>query len=137
MPLSLGIYSEKTIIKSDTCKKYIYVHILHQMTHAPQCSLQHYLQQPGHGDSDGQESACNVGDPGSISGSGRSPREGPATHCIPLPGESHGQRSLMDYGPWGRRESAATNTFTFRTRKQSKCPSTDERIKKIRHMYTR
>ena len=30
------------------------------MTHVPQCSLQHYLQQPGHGDSDGQEPACNV-----------------------------------------------------------------------------
>ena len=86
------------------------------MTHVPQCSLQHYLQQPGHGDSDGQEPACNVGDPGSISGLGRSPREGMATHSIPLSGESHGQRSLMDYSPWGHRESAMTNTFTFRTR---------------------
>ena len=28
------------------------------------------------GGSDGKESACNAGDPGSISGSGRSPREG-------------------------------------------------------------
>ena len=28
------------------------------------------------GSSDGKESACNVGDPGSISGSGRSPGEG-------------------------------------------------------------
>ena len=27
-------------------------------------------------DSDGKESACNVGDPGSILGLGRSPREG-------------------------------------------------------------
>ena len=25
-----------------------------------------------------------------------------------LPGESHGQRSLVGYGPWGRRESAMT-----------------------------
>ena len=30
--------------------------------------------------SDGKESACNVGDMGSISGSGRSPGEGMATH---------------------------------------------------------
>ena len=28
------------------------------------------------GGSDGKESACNVGDPGSVSGSGRSPGEG-------------------------------------------------------------
>jgi len=29
-----------------------------------------------HGDSDGKESACNVGDPGLIPGLGRSPGEG-------------------------------------------------------------
>ena len=28
------------------------------------------------GGSDGKESACNAGDPGSVSGSGRSPEEG-------------------------------------------------------------
>ena len=33
--------------------------------------MHHDLYFPG--DSDGKESACNVGDPGSISGSGRSP----------------------------------------------------------------
>ena len=33
-----------------------------------------YLGFPG--GSDGKESACNTGDPGSIPGSGRSPREG-------------------------------------------------------------
>ena len=27
----------------------------------------------------------------------------------PLPGESHGQRSLASYGPWGRKESDRTN----------------------------
>ena len=32
------------------------------------------------GGSDGNESACNAGDPGSIPGSGRSPGEGNATH---------------------------------------------------------
>ena len=25
-----------------------------------------------------------------------------------LPGESHGQRSLVSYGPWGRKESDTT-----------------------------
>ena len=37
------------------------------------------------GGSDSKESACSAGDPGLISGSGRSP--------IFLPGDSHGQRS--------------------------------------------
>ena len=32
------------------------------------------------GGSDSKESACSAGDPGSISGSGRSPGEGMATH---------------------------------------------------------
>ena len=53
----------------------------------------------GYGSSCGKESACNSGDPGSIPGSGRSPREGNSY----LPGESHGQRSLEDYSPWSRR----------------------------------
>ena len=32
-----------------------------------------------------------------------------------LPGETHGQRSLMGYSPWGRRvrRHSATNTLTF------------------------
>ena len=54
--------------------------------------------------SDGKESACNVGDLGSIPGSGRSPGGG---HGLPtpvfLPGEFHGQRSLTGYRPCGRR----------------------------------
>ena len=97
------------------------------------------------GGSDGKESACNAGDPGSIPGSGRSSREGidyplqyswaslvaqmvknlpacgrpgfdPWVGKIPwrrvwqsvpifLPGESHGQRSLVGYSPWGRKQS--------------------------------
>ena len=48
------------------------------------------------GGSDGKESACNVGDLGSIPGLGRSPREenGNPTPLF-LPGESHGWRSLV------------------------------------------
>ena len=34
---------------------------------------------------------------GSIPESGRSPREGPGTSVVFLPGESHGQRSLAVY----------------------------------------
>ena len=33
--------------------------------------------------------------------------EGVATHSIILPGESHGQRSLVGYSPWGHEESDA------------------------------
>ena len=29
-----------------------------------------------------------------------------------LPGESHGQRSLVSYGPWGRKESDTTERLT-------------------------
>ena len=31
-----------------------------------------------------------------------------ATHSIFLPGESHGQKSLAGYSPWGRKESDTT-----------------------------
>ena len=34
--------------------------------------------------------------------------EGMATHSSILPGESHGQRCLVGYSPWGRRESDMT-----------------------------
>ena len=48
----------------------------------------------------GKESACNARDPGSISGSGRSPggRHGNSLHCSCLE-NSHGQRSLVGYSP--------------------------------------
>ena len=57
------------------------------------------------GNSDGKESACNVGDLGSIPGLGRSPGGGHGNplqySCLENP---HGQRSLVDYSPWGRKE---------------------------------
>ena len=62
------------------------------------------------GGSDGKESACSVGDLGSIPGLGRSP--GGAWQPTPVlsPGESRGQRSLADYSPWGHREWHTTVT---------------------------
>ena len=48
----------------------------------------------------GKESACNARDLGSIPGSERSPGEG---NPVFLPGESHGQRRLAGYSPWGYR----------------------------------
>ena len=63
----------------------------------------------------GKEYACNVGDQGSISGSERSPgeRKWQSTPVF-LPGEFHGQRSLVGYNPWGLKELDTTeqlNTF--------------------------
>ena len=50
-------------------------------------------------------SNCNAGDAASIPGSGRYPGEG---NGYPQPeflsGESHGQRRLVGYSPWGRKE---------------------------------
>ena len=54
-------------------------------------------------------SGYNAGDLGSIPGLGRSPGEGdgsPLQHsCLENP---HGQRSLVDYSPWGCKESDTT-----------------------------
>ena len=73
------------------------------------------------GGSDGKESACNVGDPGSIPGSGRSSGERNNNPLLVfLPGESHGQRSLEGYSPWGQRvtkghdRATATDTHNIK-----------------------
>ena len=68
------------------------------------------------------DSASNVGDLSSIPGLGRSPG---GEHGNPLQGllgefllglfllgESHGQRSLAGYSPWGRKESSMTEWLT-------------------------
>ena len=54
----------------------------------------------------GKESAYNAGDTVSIPGSGRSPGEG-NDNLTPvfLPGNPHGQRSLVGYSPWGSKKS--------------------------------
>ena len=67
------------------------------------------------GGSDGKESACNAGDPGSIPGWGRSSEKEMAAHSSILPGKSHGQRSLVDYSPWGHEESDTTEWLTLLT----------------------
>ena len=68
--------------------------------------------------SDGEESACNAGDPGSIPESERYPgvgNENPFQHsCL----ENHGQRSLVGYSPVGRKESDTTQPLTH-TRKSN------------------
>ena len=60
------------------------------------------------GDSDGKESACNVGDPASI-WDGKIPwrRKWQPTPVF-LPRKFQGQRSLAGYSAWGYKESDTT-----------------------------
>ena len=51
------------------------------------------------------ESTCNAGDLASIPGSERPPG---GEHGVLLPRESHGQRSLEGYSPWGHKEPDTT-----------------------------
>ena len=39
--------------------------------------------------------------------------KGMAIHSVFLPGESHGQRSLVGYSPWGHKESDTTERLTL------------------------
>ena len=72
------------------------------------------------GVSDSKESARKAGDPGSVPELGRFPqRKAWQPTPVFLPGESHGQRSLVGYGPQGRKESGTTEvtntTYTYCT----------------------
>ena len=54
---------------------------------------------------------ANAGDirnMGLIPGLGRSPGDGHGNPLLFLPGESHGERSLAGYSPWGHKESDRT-----------------------------
>ena len=57
---------------------------------------------------DSKESVCIAGDLGSTPGSGRSWRKEWQPTPVFLPRAFHGQRSLADYTPWGRKESKMT-----------------------------
>ena len=62
---------------------------------------------------DSKVPACNVGDPGLIPGSGRSPGEGNGSTPALLSGKSRGRRSLIGYSPWGRKESDMTEQLSL------------------------
>ena len=67
------------------------------------------MQKAFPGGSDSKASAYNAGDPASIPGSGRSPGEGNGNPPpIFLPGESHGQRSLVGLQSMGSQEPDMT-----------------------------
>ena len=65
------------------------------------------------GGSVGKESACNAGDLGSVPGLGRSPG---GRHGIPLQCSCleclQGQRGVVGYSPWGRKELEATERLS-------------------------
>ena len=65
------------------------------------------------GGSVGKESACSVGELGSIPGLGRSPGGGHGNplqySCLENP---HGQRSLAGYSPWGHKEPDTTKQLS-------------------------
>ena len=67
------------------------------------------------GGSDDEESTFNTGDLGLIPGLGRSPGGGHGTplqySCLE---NSHGQRNLVGYSPWGHKESDATERLSTR-----------------------
>ena len=60
-----------------------------------------------------KKSTCNMGDLGSIPGSGRSPGGGHGNplqySCLENP---PGQRSLVGYNPWSRKEVGMTERLT-------------------------
>ena len=66
--------------------------------------------------SDGKESACNSGDLGLIPGLERSSGGGHGNplqySCLENP---HGQRSLVGYSPWGRKEKDMTEQLSTST----------------------
>ena len=67
------------------------------------CKLVQFCGKPGFpGSSAGKESACNVGNLGSVPGSGRSPWGGHGNTLQYSYLENHdGQRSLVGHSPWG------------------------------------
>ena len=66
------------------------------------------------GGSEGKESACNAGDPGSTPGLGTTLGEGNGNplqySCLENP---YGQRSLLGYSPWGHKGLDTTKRLTL------------------------
>ena len=65
------------------------------------------------GGSDGKESAGNAGDPGFVPWVGKISWRRKWQPSPVLPGEFHGQRSLVGYSPWGHKESDMTEQLTL------------------------
>ena len=57
--------------------------------------------------------AGDIGDMSLIPGLGRSPGEGNGNPLILLPGESHRQRRLVGYSPWGHKQLDRTKQLSI------------------------
>ena len=73
--------------------------------------LSHNLNFPGNSDS--KENACNAEDQVWSLGQEDTLWKAIATHSSILAGESHGQRSLACYSPWGHKELDTTEQLTY------------------------
>ena len=74
------------------------------------------------GVSDGKASVYNAGDPGSVSGLGRSPGEGNGNPLqYSCPEKSHGWRNLVGYSPWGHKELDTTERLHFTSLHRHSC----------------
>ena len=73
--------------------------------------------------SDGKERVCHAGDPGLIPGLGRSPGRKWLPTPVFLPGESHGQRSLVGYHSWGLRCLPSVSHSTRCSIRSFMCPT--------------
>ena len=86
------------------------------------------------GGSDGKESTCNVGDPGSIPGLGRSPGGGHGNplqyYCLE---NLYGQRSLVGYSQWGCKEPHTTEQLST-AQQHSSCRETAMLRNKSHHL---
>ena len=54
--------------------------------------------------------------------------EGMATHSSIIPGKSHGQKSLEDYSPWGRKELDEIETHMTTKRQESNLSSLTQKV---------
>ena len=68
----------------------------------------------------GKEAACNAGDLDSIPGKEELLEKERATTSVFLPGEFHGQMSLLGYRPWGCKEMDTTEQPTLFTKLSSR-----------------
>ena len=107
MPSSLYVVLP-LILKS---KSNYYTHFIDKKTEIQQgeiiCPRLQYKWWGFPGDSDGKESACNVGDPGSIPGLGRSPGEGSDN-----PLQYSCLENSMDRGAWQATVHGVTKSRT-------------------------
>ena len=105
------------------CKVQWLIHALYKFTHVIFITVSDYhtltILQYSQGlprGSDGKESACNAGDFSSVPVGKVLWRRGQLPTLVFLPGEFHGQRNLVGYSPWGRKELDMTEWLIRQTR---------------------